>query len=131
MAACAQSPSGTLLRAVGEFNRQEWFECHETLEELWIGSEGEERDFYQGILQVAVGLLHWRRGNFKGSVLLLASGVEKLKRVRLICQGLDIGDLVAAAVAFRESLIALGAEKMADINPGLIPDLKLVPSEQI
>ncbi|HEY3307759.1 MAG TPA: DUF309 domain-containing protein [Desulfuromonadaceae bacterium] len=128
MVDCTQSPSGALLRALGEFNRQEWFECHETLEELWVGSEGEERDFYQGILQVAVGLLHWRRGNFKGAVLLLTSGAEKLSRVRPVCQRIDVGDIVTTAVRFREDLTSLGAEKMADMDPALIPSLRLVPA---
>jgi predicted metal-dependent hydrolase len=57
---CTQSPSGELLRALGEFNRGDWFECHETLEELWVGSQGEMRDFYKGVLQISVGLHHWR-----------------------------------------------------------------------
>ena len=67
---CTQSPSGELLQAFGEFNRGDWFDCHETLEELWVGSVGEIRDFYQGMLQIAVALHHWRGGNYAGAVLL-------------------------------------------------------------
>lgn len=71
---CEQSISGKLLQALGEFNRGDWFECHETLEDLWIGSEGEIRDFYQGALQLAVALHHWRNGNFGGAMSLLKGG---------------------------------------------------------
>lgn len=45
---CEHSISGKLLQALGEFNRGDWFECHETLEDLWIGSEGEIGIFTRG-----------------------------------------------------------------------------------
>ena len=123
---CTHAPSAELLKALGEFNRQEWFECHETLEDLWVGSEGEERDFYQGLLQVGVGLLHWRRGNYKGAVSLLSSGVEKLRRVRPVCQRIEVSEMIAAADLFREVLMTLGAEKMADMDINLIPRMRLI-----
>ena len=125
---CTQSPSGALLRALGEFNRGDWFECHETLEDLWGGSQGEMRDFYQGVLQIAVALHHWRGGNFKGAVHLLASGAEKLRRVRSACQRIDVGELVIAAERFREELISLGAGRMAELDTGLIPRMRLLPA---
>ena len=59
---CEELPPGQLLLAIRQFNSREWFECHETLEELWIGETGEVRDFYQGMLQIAVALHHWRKG---------------------------------------------------------------------
>ena len=64
MHCCAESPSGQFLLGIRQFNAGEWFECHETVEDLWIGEEGELRNFYQGIIQVAVALHHWRNGNF-------------------------------------------------------------------
>lgn len=130
MTDCSEcSPSGELLKALGEFNRGDWFECHETLEELWIGTEGEERDFYQGLLQVAVGLLHWRQGNYKGAVSLLTSGPEKLHRVRAVCQRIDVARVLAAAEQFREVLINLGPERMTELDQALIPKMRLVPAE--
>ena len=75
---CSESPPGQLLQAIREFNSRAWFECHETVEDLWIGSEGEVRDFYQGIIQVAVALHHWRNGNFGGAVSLLKGGAGYL-----------------------------------------------------
>jgi len=128
MDTCTKSPLGALLRAVGEFNRGDWFECHETLEELWVGSGGEIRDFYQGLLQVAVGLHHWREGNFKGSVHLLASGADKLRHVRPVCQRIDAGEVVVAADRIRDELTSLGAEQMAELDPALIPLICLAPA---
>jgi predicted metal-dependent hydrolase len=56
--------------------KRDYYECHDVMEELWLE---ERRDkFYQGLLQVAVGLYHFRWNNLKGSVLLFEGAVEKL-----------------------------------------------------
>lgn len=123
---CGDSPPEELLRAVDEFNRGDWFDCHETLEDLWAGEEWEMRDFYQGVLQVAVALHHWREGNFRGAVLLLEGGAKCLRRVRPVCQGVDSEVLAAAADRLREALILLGPERMAELDRELIPRLRLV-----
>ncbi len=123
---CDDVPPKELLRAADEFNRGDWFECHETLEELWAEEKGEMRDFYQGILQVAVALHHWKNGNFKGALLLLEEGAKRLRRVRPVCQGVDVGGLVAATDRLREALTDLGAENMAELDPELIPRLRLI-----
>jgi len=127
MDTCTQSPSGALLHALGEFNRGEWFECHETLEELWSGTTGEIRDFYQGLLQIAVALHHWRNGNFNGSIHLLTSGADMLRRVRPACQRIDVAAVTAAADQVREALLVLQPERMKELDPSLLPRLRLVP----
>ena len=67
MRPCREEAPAELLKAIEEFNRGDWFQAHETLEELWVGEKGELRDLYQGLLQLAVALHHWRHGNFKGA----------------------------------------------------------------
>jgi predicted metal-dependent hydrolase len=125
---CAASPSGALLRALGEFNRGDWFECHETLEDLWIGSEDEIRWFYQGLLQIAVALHHWRNGNYGGSLSLLESGGQYLQRVRPVCQRIEVATLAAEAANLRAELVRLGPERMAELSPELFPKMRLAPA---
>jgi hypothetical protein len=125
---CADSPSGAILRAFGEFNRGEWYDCHETLEDLWVGSEDEPRWFYQGMLQIAIALLHWRNGNYGGATSLLASGCDYLRRVCPVCQRIEVATLIAEADHFRSELIALGPERMAELPATLIPKMRLAPS---
>ena len=123
---CEQSISGKLLQALGEFNRGDWFECHETLEDLWIGSEGEIRDFYQGALQLAVALHHWRNGNWGGAMSLLKGGAGYLRRVRPVCQRVDVAGLISAADRLRDELSRLGQERMAEADRSLFPRMVLV-----
>jgi uncharacterized protein len=122
------SPSGEVLKALGEFNRGDWYDCHETLEELWVGSEGEIRWFYQGILQIAVALHHWRNGNFGGAVSLLTSGIQYLQRVSPVYQRIEVASLIVEGELFREELNSLGAESMAGIPDSLIPKMRLAPA---
>jgi uncharacterized protein len=111
--------------AVEEFNRGEFFECHETLEALWL-AEGEPlRRLYQGILQVGVAFHHQRRGNYRGALRLLDSGIAYLRPFAPYCLGLDVGALLQAAVRCRDALVALGPECVAELDPALVPHIAL------
>jgi hypothetical protein len=62
------------------------FHAHEVLEAAWKSGPAEERDLWQGLAQIAVGLTHARRGNTRGAVALLRRGTE---RVRAYQDGAD------------------------------------------
>lgn len=130
---CEDPAPRELLLAINQFNGGRWFECHETLEDLWVGEEGEMRDFYQGVLQVAVALHHWRNGNFAGAVRLLEGGASYLRRVEPVCQQVDVAGLIVAADKLREELTTLGPTRMAQLALSLIPRLQLlpVPAEEV
>lgn len=123
---CTDSPPGQLLQAIREFNSREWFECHETVEDLWIGETGEIRDFYQGFLQIAVALHHWRNGNYGGAISLLKGGAGYLRRVSDACQWVDVAGLIDDADRMRAALEGLGKERMDDLDAGFIPLIKTV-----
>ena len=48
-----------LQKGIDEFNQGLFFECHETLEEIWQEDHGEDRLFYQWIIQIAAGYFKW------------------------------------------------------------------------
>lgn len=121
----AAPPEG-LARSVDEFNREEWYRCHETLEDLWRGSRGESRHFYQGLLQIAAALHHWHNGNFAGAVSLLAKGADLLTRAGDCWPCLASRPIVEEAQRFRAALLVLGPRNMADVDRKLIPRLTLV-----
>lgn len=121
---CDQSPPRQLLQGIQEFNRRDWYECHETVEDIWIGASGELRNFYQGIIQIAIALHHWRNGNFGGAVSLLKGGSEYLSRVSNHCQWVDVAALIADSDKMRSALTDLGKERMASLGPEFIPQIK-------
>lgn len=126
MLKCEESPPGQFLLAIRQFNSGEWYECHETIEELWLGETGEMRDFLQGTLQISVALLHWRNGNHGGAVSLLASGINYLKRVSEVCLWVDVPVLIADSERVRKALEELGKDRMESMEATLIPHIKTV-----
>ena len=40
------------------FNTQEYYEAHDVLEHIWLGSEGERYVFYKALIQFAGGFVH-------------------------------------------------------------------------
>jgi len=76
-------------RGIDCFNRGLWFEAHEIWEDLWNATEGETRLFYQGLVQVAVGLHHLSRGNLRGGRRVLERGLLKLQEYPAGYAGID------------------------------------------
>jgi len=54
------------------------FHAHEVLEAAWKAAPPTERDLWQGLAQIAVGLTHGLRGNARGAAALLRRGVRRL-----------------------------------------------------
>jgi hypothetical protein len=54
------------------------FSAHEVLEACWKAAPSEERDLWQGLAQVCVGLTHLQRGNDVGAGRLLMRGAGLL-----------------------------------------------------
>lgn len=46
---------------------RDYFECHEVLEEHWKHIGGSRSSVYVGLIQTAVSLYHYRRGNVSGA----------------------------------------------------------------
>lgn len=58
------------------FNEQrDYYECHEVMEELWL-QEGKNK-LLQALLQVAVGLYHFRNENLQGAIKLMEQALDK------------------------------------------------------
>ena len=76
------------------------FSAHEVLEARWKAGPDEERDLWQGLAQICVGLTHAARGNSVGAVRLLERGAGRLdeyQRSAGSTYGLDLADVTACA----------------------------------
>jgi uncharacterized protein len=69
---------------------RDYFECHEVLEEYW--KEHPNDPFsraYVGLIQIAVGLYHHRRGNVAGAVKMLQAAINGFSAEQVKQLGLD------------------------------------------
>jgi uncharacterized protein len=78
---------------VSQFNQGKFFECHDTLEDVWQGTRGPARDFLQGLIQIAVGFYHLDAGNLAGSRSQLEKGLARITPYPEIFLGIDLTDL--------------------------------------
>ena len=91
-------------KGIEELNTGYFFECHETLEDLWHGVRGEPRDFFQGLIQIAVGFYHVTRGNEAGARSMLDRALRRLSKYPDRYGGIDLGSLRAEASTIRARL---------------------------
>jgi uncharacterized protein len=80
----------SLDRGLTEFNAGRYFECHDTLEDLWSGIRRPSRDFFQGLIQVAVAFHHLGNGNRAGAASLLEKALGRLQKYGDAYLGLDL-----------------------------------------
>ncbi|HEV2092616.1 MAG TPA: DUF309 domain-containing protein [Rubrobacter sp.] len=113
-------------RGIEEFNRGEFFECHEFLEDAWMEEPGRVRFLYQGILQVGVGFYHQQNGNWRGATGVLRGGIERLREFEPETLGLDVAKLVRESERCLEELERLGRDKVREFDAARIP--KVEPS---
>src|SRR5438046_10500624 len=85
------------LHGIHLFNEHEFFEAHETWEEIWRAVKGSKRKyaFYQGLIQCAVALEHYRRSNPRGVISLFRSYRPKFRDVPPVFMGLDVTRFLA------------------------------------
>ncbi|AJS59411.1 DUF309 domain-containing protein [Paenibacillus sp. IHBB 10380] len=85
------------------FNRdQDFFECHEVLEELWLHRDRDP--LYKGLLQVAVGLYHFRNSNLIGGIKMLHSAADQLEHYPPLTLGIELGVLVEQVRSYAKKL---------------------------
>ena len=110
-----------VLRGIEEFNRGEFFECHEYLEEAWMHESGRIRYLYQGILQVGVGFYHLQNGNWRGATGLLRNGTTRLKEFEPAALGVDVAKLIRQSESCLQQLETLGRERINEFDRSEIP----------
>jgi hypothetical protein len=118
---CGRSSSPTLQAAIRQFNTAAYFACHETLEELWRDEISPLREFYQGLLQIAVGLSHLLRGNEAGAVALLPRGSGKLRSFAPGCLEVDVANLLVETERVLRMIEVEGLNRTKARAPELFP----------
>jgi uncharacterized protein len=73
------APSAALAEADRLLASDRPFHAHEVLEASWKSAPAAERDLWQGLAQLAVGLTHAQRGNSRGAVALLRRGAVRIR----------------------------------------------------
>ncbi|MFF7177708.1 DUF309 domain-containing protein [Streptomyces sp. NPDC008121] len=87
----SRTPAETLAEAQRLLDAGMPFHAHEVFEDAWKTGPAEERDLWQGLAQLAVGLTHTARGNARGGARLLRRGADRVTSPRPGAQGRSYG----------------------------------------
>jgi len=105
---------------VEQFNRQEFYACHDTLEALWMEAVEPEKTFYQGILQIAVAFYHLGNQNRRGAIILLGEGMNRLRRYQPEFADIDLEQLLVQSQAIQVELQQLQQSQLVEQTSGQI-----------
>src|SRR6266536_2293414 len=109
----SRSLSEELERGLELIRRGEFFAAHEELEDAWRAAPAEERDFFQGLVHVAVAWYQAGRGRRIGTERQLAKAQRRRAPFAPSYRGLDLTPLL-------EQLRELSAQRSLDLPPPLL-----------
>lgn len=73
------------------FNRQEFYEAHDVLEELWLADRrGPDGDFFKGLIQLAGAFVHLQKERLRPSAALFKLARTNLTKYPAIHWQLDL-----------------------------------------
>jgi predicted metal-dependent hydrolase len=113
---CQEALSSLALQGLALFNRGQYFEAHELLEEAWKEDRTSGRELYRSILQLAVAYLQIERGNYNGALKMFLRMRQWIDPLPGSCRGVDVAGLRIDSEAVYEHLKSLGGERIAEFD---------------
>ncbi|MBF6612244.1 MAG: DUF309 domain-containing protein [Chloroflexi bacterium] len=123
---CDEIPPELFYIGLEQFNHGEYFEQHESLEEIWVMEPRSIRCLYQGILKIGVGFYKLRLGNYRGTINHISGGMAYLQRFEDGCLGVEVAQLVREAEQVRRKVVELGPERMGEFDLSTLPKVHYV-----
>jgi predicted metal-dependent hydrolase len=93
------------------------------LEDLWRVTTGRDREFYQGLIQLAVVLHHVRNGNVRGATNVLATCRRHLAPYEPEWGGVDVSKLLEFCNRIEAGLAQAEVQGRPPVVPADIPRL--------
>lgn len=110
-------------QGVEQFNQGQFYACHDTLEALWIEATPPLKNFYQGILQIAVACYHLENHNWRGAVILLGEGIARLQLYLPVYASTDVAQLVSQSAKLLSDLQQAGPDRVVEFAQRLEADM--------
>ena len=125
--ALSAEPTSRFLAGIELIRRGEYFAAHEELELAWRAAPQPERDFFQGLVHVAVAWYQAGRGRQIGTERQLQKAIRRLRPYAPTHRGLDLDALLAQLRRALEVAEADGLEHAVRID---LHPVELVEEEQ-
>ena len=82
-----------LKEAIGYFNAERFWECHEALEPVWRAAKGKERPLVQGLILVCAALVHEQRKEPEVALGIYRRALPQIEWEERLYHGIDVPHL--------------------------------------
>jgi predicted metal-dependent hydrolase len=87
------------------FNRQEFYEAHDVLEDLWLADRhGADGNFYKGLIQLAGAFVHLQKNRLRPSAALFNLAQVNLEKYPVWHEQLDLKIVLGLIANWRRQL---------------------------
>jgi uncharacterized protein len=125
--ALSAEPTSRFLKGAELIGRGEYFAAHEELELAWRAAPEPERDFFQGLVHVAVAWYQAGRGRRIGTERQLEKAIRRLTPYAPAHRGLDLDALL---LQLRRALQVAQADRLEDAVRIDLDAVELVEEQQ-
>jgi predicted metal-dependent hydrolase len=96
--------SDQYLHGIALFNKADFFDAHEALEDIWRAAPPENKKFLQGMVQIAVAFHHYSTGNRVGMRSVLERAIRNLSEPSGTFGQIQLAALLQSLGQWREAL---------------------------
>ena len=114
---------GRLREAVRLFNECAYDEAHEVLEELWLATQGEDSDFFKGLIQGCIAMHHFQDGNGEGARKLYRGHRRYLAAYVPTHREIHVGEFLRSMQESLRSLMRARPSEVVAFEPSERPRL--------
>lgn len=106
------------------WNQRRFWDCHEVLEHVWHGASGQDRRFYQGLIQGAAAFVHLEKMSTEPAGRLLAAALEKLDGLPPRYMGFALREFVDLLEIWQAKVMLKEALGEFEFSPEMLPKLQ-------
>lgn len=116
-----------LARGIELFDAAEYEAAHEEFEEAWLSTQGADSDFYKGLVQAAIAMHHFQRGNLEGAARLYSGHRRYLAAYIPAHLGVDVNALLAEMQRVLQPVVRRTPETLPTFDRAQRPKLSHSP----
>lgn len=106
-------------KGVRLFNLEEFYDCHDIIEDIWLQESSDQQPFLQGIIQAAVAFHHYQHGKWGAARSMLKLAIGKLEDYPEVYQSVKVDKLVCELCEWKNALDEAIASQNTNVSIGL------------
>lgn len=120
------SKSNELFEGIKLFNDHDYFSAHDFFENMWNETDGNNKLFFQGLVQVLVGCYHIVCGNIRGAVSQFSKSKSKLKKFSPVYLNVNVNKLIEDISVIENQIYEFRLKKINSIDLNLLPKINFI-----